>query len=75
MKKKILIAILLLAVASTCLVACTKDEGNDAESNRAYVSLDINPAIELIADGDNVVTNARGENEDGLVLLYNETGM
>ena len=75
MKKKILIAILLLAVASTCLVACTKDEGNDAESNRAYVSLDINPAVELIADGDNVVTDARGENEDGQVLLYNETGI
>ena len=75
MKKKILIAILLLAVASTCLVACTKDKGSDAESNRAYVSLDINPAIELIADGDNVVTNARGENEDGQVLLYNETGI
>lgn len=75
MKKKILVAILLLAVATTCLVACTKDEGDDAESNRAYVSLDINPAVELIADGDNVVTDARGENEDGLVLLYNETGI
>ena len=75
MKKKILIAILLLAVASTCLVACTKDDGEDNGADRAYVSLDINPAVELITDGENTVTNVRGENEDGQVLLYNEAGI
>lgn len=37
----------------------------------SFVSLDINPTVELTVDGNNVVVSVYGENEDGKVLLYN----
>ena len=52
------------------LAACGK---NDDKS--AYVSVDINPSVELIVGSDGKVTGVRGTNEDGLVLLYNESGI
>ena len=57
--------------------ACDNNNTDPADKaeNQAYVSLDINPAIELIVDKDNNVVSVRGENEDGQVLLYEETGI
>ena len=78
MKKK-LISIVSLACASALavsLVGCGKDD--DGQKNpvaTSYVSLDINPSIELILDGDDNVMSVRGTNEDGQVLLYNEQGI
>jgi len=78
MKKK------FLAVALSAMMACTAcaftacKNGGDSEQTKekqAYVSLDINPAIELIVDKDNKVVSVRGENEDGQVLLYEESGI
>lgn len=41
----------------------------------SFVTLDINPSIEIIVDGENKVASVYGSNEDGMVLLYNETGI
>lgn len=74
MKKRILSialsAVLTLGAAST-LIAC----GGEKSDRQSYVSLDINPAIELIVDKNDKVISVRGENEDGQVLLYEETGI
>lgn len=74
MKKRILSialsAVLTLGAAST-LTAC----GGEKSDRQSYVSLDINPAIELIVDKNDKVISVRGENEDGQVLLYQETGI
>lgn len=70
MKKKF--GAIVLSTLMTCslfpFVAC----GENTEK-LAYVSMDINPAIELIVDKNNNVVSVRGENEDGQVLLYGET--
>lgn len=75
MKKRFLaLALAVVIVVSACaLVACNL--AGTPEDSTAYVSLDINPAIELIVDGENNVVSVRGENEDGQVLLYEETGI
>ncbi len=41
----------------------------------SYVSVDINPSIELTLDGENKVVSVYGSNEDGRVLLYEEEGI
>lgn len=70
MKKKIIaVALAATMVGSACaLTGCS-------DTKQAYVSLDINPAIELVVDRDGKVISVRGENEDGQVLLYNEVGI
>ncbi len=77
MKKKfVAIALSAMLAGSMCaFTACSPDETTDQTEKQAYVSLDINPAIELIVDKDNNVVSVRGENEDGQVLLYEETGI
>lgn len=78
MKKKFVSFALALAFVFTgvmCLTACGSKDEPPADTTLAYVSLDINPGIELIVDKDNKVVSVRGENEDGLVLLYEETGI
>jgi len=83
MKKKLGAIILsaLMAVIMCSLSACNLSNPNNTNENTddteklAYVSLDINPAVELIVDKDNKVVSVRGENEDGQVLLYEESGI
>lgn len=77
MKKTILLVLLVAAmVFSVCaFTACNFSKPGDETENQAYVSLDINPAVELIVDKDNRVVSVRGENEDGQVLLYEEAGI
>ncbi len=70
MKKQIksVISICCAGVLGLSLVGC-KDEDAEAVS---YVSLDINPSIELTVDEDNKVLSVYAANEDGQVLLYGE---
>lgn len=77
MKKKILsfiLAFVFVLTGAICLPACSGGDLKQSEK-LAYVSLDINPGIELIVDQNNKVISVRGENEDGLVLLYDEIGI
>lgn len=73
MKNKFLAVALSAAMALSVFPLYACDTHKDKEL--AYVSLDINPSIELIVDKDNKVVSVRGENEDGQVLLYGETGI
>lgn len=68
------LAILLVLTCSLALFASCVDTGKDKDK-LAYVSVDINPSIELVVDKDNTVVSVRGENEDAQVLLYNESGI
>lgn len=80
MKKKLLnLALAFALIMSTAigLVACgKKDDSQDNKSNAlTYVNLDINPEIELIVDSDNKVVSVRAKNDDGLILLFESTGI
>lgn len=74
MKKKAMALGLMALTATACITlsACNPDESKDAVS---FVSLDINPAIELTLDKNDKVVSVYGANEDGQVLLYGETGI
>ncbi len=74
LKSKI-IALSLSAVMAASAFAFTACKGNKDDDKTAYVSLDINPEVELVVDKNNNVVSVRGENEDGQVLLYEEAGI
>lgn len=77
MRNKMVLAICaLLCVAVLCvsLVACNNDNDKQQEAT-TFVSLDINPSIELTLDENNKVMSVYGANEDGQVLLYSEEGI
>jgi len=76
MKKKFLgITSALCAVAMAVSVTGCKKETTPTDAEVAsFVSLDINPSIELTLDTDNKVVSVVGTNEDGQVLLYGEDG-
>lgn len=74
MKRKLtasIITICLILAACLSVAACTPTESEP----QAYVSLDINPSIELTLDSENKVLSVHGANEDGQVLLYGEEGI
>lgn len=72
MKKEILaVSALLCAGTMTFSLAACKSDNKEAEA-ASFVSLDINPSIELTLDKNNKVLSVYGGNEDGQVLLYNE---
>lgn len=41
----------------------------------AFITIDINPSIELTTNYDNTVLSAYGANDDGKILLYGEDGI
>ena len=53
----------------------SSNSANRDVKTTAYVNLDINPEVELTIDAENKVISVYGGNEDGLVLLYEETGI
>lgn len=70
-----LVFTLLLAV---CLIACNSTAlTNLLPSQKAttYVSLDVNPSIEIVLDQYNAVMSVEGVNEDARVLLFQEDGI
>ena len=72
MKFKKLTALLLTTVLGIgALTSCSSGVGDDTAdtSGLAYVSLRINPEIELIADEDGIVVSANAVNDDGEVVL------
>ena len=77
MKKRLLclLCALLLVCSVFALSACKDNNQDDADSVKtapAYVTLDINPSIELTVDANGIVASVYGANEDGQILLYEE---
>lgn len=71
MKKTVvamIIAVMLVGIVFS-FGACNKDDTPVATS---YVSMDINPSVELVLDEDNNVISYSCENEDALLMLYGE---
>lgn len=76
--KKTIKSVMSMLCATTLAfsaAACGNPGGGTSNSTDgkpvAFVSLDVNPAIELTVDAKNTVVSVYGENEDGKVLLYN----
>lgn len=69
MKK--IITFILVALFSLSLIGCD-DSSKTEEVGKSYVSLGINPNIELIVDENNKVLEVYAVNEDAKVLLYEE---
>lgn len=66
MKKLLALTVVLFALFVT---ACASKD--DALSEDVYVTMDMNPSIAVIIDGDEKVTLATPMNEDGELLLLN----
>ena len=63
--KKLISILLIVAFACIAIASC----GNAESAGTTYISLRINPEIELIADEDGTVLCANAINEDGEVVL------
>lgn len=76
MKKTLIIiaALICLAALTFSLVACNRD-GKGEDEAAAFVTVDINPSVQLTLNAEGKVLSAHGANEDGLVLLYGEDGI
>lgn len=76
MKKKIItiLTLCLSLIMVLPLFACGPAQEGPSKAE-TFVSLDINPAIELTLDDKNNVVSIRGTNEDGQVLLYGQTNL
>ena len=70
--KKFLSSTLCILLALTALFVLASCGKNGSPS---YVSIDINPSIELTVDEENKVVSVYAANEDANVLLYEETGI
>lgn len=79
--KKILSLLVILTLAIS-LVSCELLTGKNPDQNpppksevgtaAAFVTVDINPSIEITLDEAGVVASVYGANEDGQILLYGE---
>lgn len=79
-KTSILLAMCLAftLLCAVCLIACnslTPDTVSFTPKATSYVSIDINPSIELVLDQNDEVMSATGANEDARVLLFREDGI
>lgn len=77
MKKKI-IAILCctaLLASSFMFVGCKKKQEEQPQVATSYVTMDINPSVELVVDQNNKVMSVYAANEDAEVMLYGEEGI
>lgn len=68
MKKRIITLVLAAIMALSLFTACSGG-GTQAVNAATYVSLSINPAVELVVDDDNKVISINCVNEDAEVLL------
>ena len=79
-KTSILLALCLAftVLCAVCLIACNSlapDIISFTPKATSYVSVDINPSIELVLDQHDEVMSVTGANEDARVLLFREDGI
>lgn len=67
--------LLITMLASSMLFSLTGCDQGKAQTEQAFVSVDINPSIELVLDGNNKVVRIHAANEDAQVLLYAEENL
>lgn len=74
-----LVVLFMVTLLSVSLFACNPTDDNTDNTTVtpgepcSFVSLDINPEISLTVDENELVVSVHGENEDGQVLLYEES--
>ena len=76
MKKtiKLFCIVFILFLTSILLVGCNskkENENNNSNQELSYVSLRINPEIELLVDENGIVVSVNAVNSDGETVLYN----
>lgn len=71
MKKflKILALALSTIMLSTCFIGCNPGDDDSGEESLTYVSMRINPEIEIVVDEEGVVVAVNAINEDGETVL------
>ncbi len=79
-KTSILLAMCLAftVLCAVCLIACNSLTPNTISFTpkaTSYVSVDVNPSIELVLDQNDEVMSVTGANEDARVLLFREDGI
>lgn len=71
MKKIGLILAIVLVAALTCSAFVGCAQAND-ENGKTYVSVDINPSVNMVIDENGCVESVEAANEDAQVMLYGE---
>lgn len=66
-KFKMSISLIFVMLLSILLTGCKKDKNN------SMVTISTNPEISLIVDGKGIVLSAKGENDEGKIILEGET--
>lgn len=66
-KFKMSISFIFVMLLSILLTGCKKDKNN------SMVTISTNPEISLIVDGKGIVLSAKGENDEGKIILEGET--
>lgn len=61
--------VLTAALICTAFVGCNQDGNTDGKT---YVSVDINPSVNMVIDEDGKVESVEAANEDAQVMLYGE---
>ena len=65
-----LLCLLLILSATFIFTSCSTEK-----ASASYISIDINPSIELTVDEESKVVSVYAANEDASVLLYGESGI
>lgn len=65
----IVAVVLVAALACSAFVGCSEAK---EDNGKTYVSVDINPSVNLVIDGEGKVESVEAANEDAQVMLYGE---
>lgn len=71
MFKRLSIAIAVILVAAMG-IGCVAFLGGCSKDEATRMTVDINPSIEFMLDGDNKVVSVSGLNDDGALIIYGE---
>lgn len=77
----IALCLMMSVLLSVCLIGCssfltnTPKDHSSPQKPTSYVSIDINPSIDLVLDQNGIVMSVSGANHDGRVLLFDEDGI
>ncbi|MGN0771991.1 MAG: hypothetical protein ACI4MI_05350 [Christensenellales bacterium] len=70
----VLAMVLTMICATFAFVGCNNDD-NTTEPDKALVSININPSVEMVVNSDNMVVSVAAKNEDAQIMLYGEEGL